>query len=342
MKYVELSDTQVSNDCVVIWNYLKDNPGVTLTELKAKFSGPKWSKDRKWVKSFCSNLVYVIKRLRRVGAIEIIQNRSSGGEFDYATINLTAEPIIRKNLLVCTDCGNEFKKKSSTAKYKDLCLKCTERKFMTSKNALCVYCKTYGTKNKMSCFKSELYHKECFRKYRDLKREAKVEALAQLNKKKRYCQVCNETEISKFSKFCKGCREKNNEQRRKKSCFSCGIKLDKLRYNTCDSIDCRAVYYAKSDAYFNGRKSDNDLPFVLKKKMLGESCAVCGYDTFIHYHHVIFRENGGKDVMSNILPVCPNHHMEIHHRGLDVSEQHKVLLKRLDDIANGLIKITLY
>lgn len=342
MKYIELSNTITSNDCIIIWNYLKENPGVMLYELKEKFGTKKWIEEYKRGKSFCSNLIYVIKKLKRIGAIEVIQNRHNGGEFDYATINLIAEPIIRTDLLICIECSKEFNKKTSKSKYKDLCLTCTERKFMTAKNALCVYCKTYGTRRKMRSFARELYHQECYKKYSDLRREAKIEALKEKRQKRRYCQICAKVEIYKSGKFCKDCnRERQLARRSIKNCFACGILLKNYHLVTCDNIDCKVIYYSKSDAYFNGRKSDSSISFLLKKKILGESCVVCGYDAFINYHHVIFRENGGKDVLSNIVPLCPNHHMEVHHRGLDISEHHKQVLNRLDLIASGVIKIDL-
>jgi 5-methylcytosine-specific restriction endonuclease McrA len=344
MNFIELSDTTVSKDCVLIWNYLKSNPGITLSELKENFGSKKWTTERKWARTFCSNLIYVLKRLRKINAVEIIQNRNSGGEFDYATIILLSEPIIKKDLNICIECNAEFNKKSLKSKYKDLCLSCTERKFMTAKNALCVYCKAYGTRKKMRSFMSQLYHQECYRKYSDIKREAKAEATKKLREKRNYCVSCSVAEIRKSAKFCKDCLSERLLYNKKiKNCEVCGIELSITKgiSRTCQNINCLAIAYSKSDTYFNGRKSDNSMSFLVKKKILGESCAVCGYDSFVNYHHVIFRENGGQDVMSNILPLCPNHHMEVHHRGLDVSQEHSALLQRLDDISNGKITISI-
>jgi aerobic-type carbon monoxide dehydrogenase small subunit (CoxS/CutS family) len=332
--FIELSDTRVSNDCVTIWNYLNENPNCTLTELKNNFDSEHWMNERKWNVTFCSNLVYVLKRLKQVKCIEIIQNRNTGGEFDYATINLIAEPIIRKNLLVCVQCNEEFKKKGSRSKYKTLCIKCTKSKFMSPKIAQCGYCKLEGKAKSMRSFSGILFHQECFDKHMEDRRKR----MSEIFTKKRYCRRCKKTEVGKYVRFCKTCHKKPSAK--SITCEICLIKIskkDRGTNKTCNNLRCMATSVIRENAFFSNRRHSSDKD--IKKRILGESCVICGYNKLVHYHHVIFRENGGEDCMNNITPLCPNHHAEVHHCGLDVTEYHNMVLKRMQDIMNGIIDL---
>ena len=343
MNYIKLSDTRVSRDCVLIWGLLRDNPGITLSDLYEVLGDDKWKESRKWKVAFCSNLAYVLKRLREIRAIEIIQNRNTGGEFDYATINLIAEPVIRKEVNLCRECGVEFKKKGFYSKHKDICLECTKKLYMTPKISKCFRCGDSGAAKGMKIINGDSFHQNCYKEYKDEKIKIKRAELAEQQRKGRYCIECGITEIKKQAKFCKPClRIRLSNRYSKVICDICGLLPTEHGMNTCYSAQCMATNYIKTDAYFNNRRRDPKAKeSIVKKKILGESCIICGYSSFINYHHVIFRENGGQDVMSNIVPVCPNHHMEIHHCGLDVSKEHALVLQRLKNIAEGRIIISL-
>lgn len=340
MKHIKISDTKVSRDCVLIWGILRDNTGITLSELYEHLGDSRWKETRRWKVTMCSNLAYVLKRLRELKCIEIIQNRNTGGEFDYATINLIAEPVIRKEVVLCRECGCEFKKKGTYSKHKDICLECTKKLYMTPVFATCSACGVSSAAKNMKSIEGNLYDLECHQKYIKKLRDEKRALLAEAQRKKRYCIECKLVEIKKRAKFCRDCFAQRAAKRKGiKFCVVCGDRSNSSGY-TCGNPACTAINYVKSDAFFNNRKRDsNSKDSLIKKKILGESCVVCSYNTFIQYHHVIFRENGGKDVMSNIVPLCPNHHMEVHHCGLDISEYHKQVLNRLDLIARGAIKI---
>lgn len=37
-------------------------------------------------------------------------------------------------------------------------------------------------------------------------------------------------------------------------------------------------------------------------------CAICGWDIHVHVHHILPRENGGRNDPENLVILCPNHH----------------------------------
>ena len=47
-----------------------------------------------------------------------------------------------------------------------------------------------------------------------------------------------------------------------------------------------------------------------RDKILGTVCCNCGKDVgkFIEYHHIVPLELGGKDILSNLAPICPECH----------------------------------
>ena len=51
-----------------------------------------------------------------------------------------------------------------------------------------------------------------------------------------------------------------------------------------------------------------------KERMLGTVCCNCGKECQgeIEYHHIVPLERGGKDVISNLAPVCYDCHTKIH------------------------------
>lgn len=51
---------------------------------------------------------------------------------------------------------------------------------------------------------------------------------------------------------------------------------------------------------------------TLAKRKYGKVCAVCGFPHFIEVHHIVHRAKGGSDDVSNLIPLCPNHHGMAH------------------------------
>jgi hypothetical protein len=47
-------------------------------------------------------------------------------------------------------------------------------------------------------------------------------------------------------------------------------------------------------------------------KKIEPKCQICGFDDVIEVHHLISPKKGGKDVLSNLLILCPNHHSLMH------------------------------
>jgi 5-methylcytosine-specific restriction endonuclease McrA len=104
----------------------------------------------------------------------------------------------------------------------------------------------------------------------------------------------------------------------------------------CKSNSCIARYYALRDSNLGSGASALN---VIKKRIIGDFCCVCGYDKTLNYHHVVEKCDGGSDLLTNIVPLCPNHHAEVHYCALDVTNYHNKVLKRIEDIKNGLIII---
>ena len=46
------------------------------------------------------------------------------------------------------------------------------------------------------------------------------------------------------------------------------------------------------------------------------ACTACGRTQFVDVHHIRTRAAMGPDVWENLLPLCREHHAEMHSRGL--------------------------
>lgn len=276
MEQIKLSNYKNNIDCVELWNYINEHRSTTVDELKLVFNNENWKENRVHNKKFCSNLLYCLKKLKTIGAIQMTNERNSDGEYDFSSIIILREPIIKyKSKRVCVYC-NEENDKSYSSKYKNLCNKCT-KKYMLGQIEIdlsLLYISNYKdkTKNKLAPRKPTSLCVYCFNDKGD----------------KKYI---------------------------------------------CDSISCIARRFVEINVVFLQGKNE------IMKKIIGLSCCVCGYDKILNYHHIVYKENGGKDNLNNIMPLCPNHHSEVHYCGLDVSKQHKQLLQRLEDIKNGIIVI---
>lgn len=48
------------------------------------------------------------------------------------------------------------------------------------------------------------------------------------------------------------------------------------------------------------------------KKIHSKRCYFCNYNRVIDLHHIKQRKNGGKNLIDNIMPLCPNCHQFLH------------------------------
>lgn len=54
-----------------------------------------------------------------------------------------------------------------------------------------------------------------------------------------------------------------------------------------------------------------DLTFEQYNKII-DKCAICGFKEIVNCHHIVSRCLGGKNDISNLIGLCPNHHFLIH------------------------------
>jgi len=57
----------------------------------------------------------------------------------------------------------------------------------------------------------------------------------------------------------------------------------------------------------------------------GFTCMICGFDQFVHAHHITPRKDGGSNAMTNLITLCPNHHAMAHAGLLTPSEMMEAL-----------------
>lgn len=66
-------------------------------------------------------------------------------------------------------------------------------------------------------------------------------------------------------------------------------------------------------------------PFYEKllRRLNLNKCLVCGFKDY-ELHHLTPRSKDGLDLATNLIPLCPNHHAEIHRNGIDTELQGKI------------------
>ena len=105
----------------------------------------------------------------------------------------------------------------------------------------------------------------------------------------------------------------------KKVCERCGIeyeiegreKTKKIQNSRFCSISC-ANHRGVGKEWENTHSSRN---LGYRKKCFTEwehKCVLCGYDKIVDVHHI--DENKKNNDITNLIPLCPNHHMELHHK----------------------------
>jgi len=56
------------------------------------------------------------------------------------------------------------------------------------------------------------------------------------------------------------------------------------------------------------------------KERDGNRCRICGFEHFVHVHHIKPRKLGGEHAIENLITLCPNHHGMAHAKMLPPAE----------------------
>lgn len=330
---IEMVNSNTTRDCIITWEFLySKNANCTFDDVVDGLCGKLNSR------SDNAGVQRILRRLESVGAIDIEQPRTINGKWSTTKFSIKARPIIRKvkskYKSTCIICGSEFSKLSKSV-HMDLCGICTVKKYMTSPEVECAHCHEKLQKNTARGYMHNYYHKNC---YVIVLREKRFERL-QANDQKKMC-ACGKKKDNAKQKLCSECKEFKKINKTKENMKTC--KICKIKYigSLCSNDNCIAKEYCKNNVLFKGvHLNATERNKFIKAKIIGLKCEICGYDAVLQYHHVIFKENGGTDELNNIIALCPNHHQEVHKLGLDISEYHKQVLQRIEDIKNGIIII---
>jgi len=63
-------------------------------------------------------------------------------------------------------------------------------------------------------------------------------------------------------------------------------------------------------------KSKRIINKELCKKYTSYNCLICGGNNLVSGHHIMSKGSGGHDIEWNLMPLCFNHHTEVHVCGL--------------------------
>lgn len=137
------------------------------------------------------------------------------------------------------------------------------------------------------------------------------------------CAICSQKfkAPSTRSKICSiACRTQwltinppNERKRIPVECAACGKIVYRAPYQlkvkgatpAC-SKQCR--YHIVSNK-LSGRWSK---PKRLALRRDDAQCRLCGFAIVVHIHHIIHKRHGGKDLIENLITLCPNHHAMVH------------------------------
>ena len=97
---------------------------------------------------------------------------------------------------------------------------------------------------------------------------------------------------------------------------SCGcVRRSVKSYATVAPNKGKTYTIKADDEHFGSRKAWANA--VKKKK--GDRCEVCGWSySSCDVHHIVERNQGGKNTIENALVLCPNHHRTAHSQGVEV------------------------
>jgi 5-methylcytosine-specific restriction endonuclease McrA len=94
----------------------------------------------------------------------------------------------------------------------------------------------------------------------------------------------------------------------------CSHKCFKKHYKLAQQEAKKHVYKQKKTKF-----NDEKLPMSVIRNKLKEKygqCRICGDDRALEVHHIIPKEYGGKDTLSNTILLCPTCHNLAHGKGV--------------------------
>ena len=153
--------------------------------------------------------------------------------------------------------------------------------------------------------------------------------------------------MNTISKICKTCsREFEADMREHKRgnahycSISCAAKATRsLNYSQsckhCGNLFNSASKYArycskscKSKNYTMKSKGDISMK-TFHKIFKNNPCEICSWDiATCDLHHIIPVAQGGKNILENLICVCPNHHRMIHRNLIPKEDLVKIIVKR--------------
>ncbi|MBV6425320.1 MAG: hypothetical protein NAOJABEB_03137 [Steroidobacteraceae bacterium] len=97
-------------------------------------------------------------------------------------------------------------------------------------------------------------------------------------------------------------------------CAYCGKELWKYpsqvkERNFCNRL-CLAAYFPKQKN-LNGHWKGGKWRFVREQVLLRDNhkCVICGFEFYVQVHHITPVADGGTNDFSNLITLCPNHHV---------------------------------
>ena len=105
-------------------------------------------------------------------------------------------------------------------------------------------------------------------------------------------------------KFCIECGSKENYYA-KDMCGNCYRRKHMKKYINTDkwrSTSREAMRKMRAKRYFNLTKEQYD--------KIRKPCAICGFDIIVELHHI--DKDKQNNNLSNLIPLCPNHHRMAH------------------------------
>jgi len=104
----------------------------------------------------------------------------------------------------------------------------------------------------------------------------------------------------------------------------CHSHYMKNNEKTCSIPNCKNTVRARGIciAHYNEWYINKNFPY--RKNCKQKSCVICGYSKIINIHHIISKGKGGNDESTNLVALCPNHHMEVHRNMIKIPENIQV------------------
>lgn len=105
-----------------------------------------------------------------------------------------------------------------------------------------------------------------------------------------------------------------------KTCQICSksFMIYKNRTGTYCSLECTHKGLSKrfsgnNSSSYKGSDRSKTVLSLLAKKYYDDKCAICGWEEgSCDTHHIIPVKEDGKNLMSNVIILCPNHHRLVH------------------------------